>query len=59
MELSESNITEFVLVSHAELYLNSFLITASYKILKRFVIISEFLRVLSELGEFKLSVYGN
>ena len=44
MELSESNITEFVLFSHAELYLNSFL-TASYKILKRFVIISEFLKV--------------
>lgn len=41
MELSESNITEFVLVSHAELYLNRFL-TASYKILKHFVITSEF-----------------
>lgn len=59
MELSESNITEFVLVSHAELYLNS-LLTASYKILKRFVIISEFFEsILSELGEVKLSVYGN
>jgi hypothetical protein len=41
MELSESNITEFVLVSHAEPYLNRFL-TASYKILKHFAIISEF-----------------
>ena len=41
MELSETSITEFVLVSHPELYFNRFL-TASYKILKRFVIISEF-----------------